>query len=95
MRHGVSRRVAKLRGGKKLKKLQELVNEPGFQDDMKWVTSSELNMETDRGKQFLDKITPYFRDQNSGIGWSTLERQASKSEMFALMLAVHISLKYS
>ena len=95
MRHGVSRRVARLRGSKELKKLQETVNAPGFQNDMKWVTSSELNMETDRGKQFIDKLIPYFRDQNSGIGWSTLERQASKSEMFALMLAVHISLIYS
>ena len=89
MRHGVSRRVAKLRGSKKLKDLQELVNKPGFQDDLKWVTSSELNVETDRGKKIIDKLTPYFRDQNSGLRWTTLERQASKSEMFALMLAVY------
>lgn len=91
----MSRRVAKLRGSKKLKQLQEVVNEPGFQDEMEWVASSEFNLQTERGQRFINKITPYFRDQHSGLGWTTLERQASKSEMFALMLAVNIALTVS
>ena len=91
MRHGVCRRVAKLRGSKKLDKLEEMVNEPGFHEEMQWVTSSELNMKTDRGRRFIDKLMPYFRDQNSGLAWSTIERQASKSEMLALMLTIIIT----
>ena len=88
MRHGLCRRVAKLKGKEKLGKLEEMLKEPGFQDDLKWVTSSELNAETDRGKAFIDRLMPYFRDKTGAGAWTTIERQASKSEMFALMYTV-------
>ena len=50
------------------------------------MTSSDLNAKTDRGKTLINKVMPYFKDTNCTLAWTTLERQASKSEMFALIL---------
>ena len=50
------------------------------------MTSSDLNAKTDRGKRLINKVMPYFKVTNWPLAWTTLERQASKSEMFALTL---------
>ena len=35
MRHGVCQRVAKLKGNKRLRELEELVNQPGFEEELR------------------------------------------------------------
>jgi hypothetical protein len=87
MRHGMCQRVAKLRKAGKLQKLQELIKEEGFAKKLLFATSSDHNSKTPRGRELIDKLMPYFRDTTGALKWSTLERQASKSEMLALTLA--------
>ena len=65
--------------------LEELVEEDGFGDELKWATSSELNATSERGKMVLDKLQSYFRDTSGALKWSTLERQALKSEVTSFL----------
>ena len=85
-RHGVCRRVAKLRKKDKLAGLEDLLADAQFMKDLKWASRSEMNAASPLGKAVIDKVLPFFRDTSGALKWSTLERQASKSEMFGLML---------
>ena len=86
MRHGVCRRMAKLRKNKKLDGLNELIKEDGFHERLKRACVSEYTASLPDAKALIDKLMPYFRDTSGALKWSTLERQGSKSEMFAMTL---------
>ena len=86
LRHGMCRRLAKLRSGDKLDGLRKMLKEPNFDSNLKYHCINEHRANLPKGKEFLNRLMPFFTDTTNAQKWSTSERKGSKNDMFGLML---------
>ena len=84
MRHAAVREMSKLRGGEHLAKIRELIEDPGFDEELKWACRSVENMNSERGKKLRNQLSQVMTKTGNNMAWSPGERTKSQGHMYAM-----------